>query len=56
MPRISSEHRVTLPLEALEQSGLGPGDEVTIEADGTGRIALRRADLPAGIELSPGLR
>ena len=42
MPKISSKHQVTLPVEILELSGLSAGDEVTIEADGTDRIVVRR--------------
>jgi bifunctional DNA-binding transcriptional regulator/antitoxin component of YhaV-PrlF toxin-antitoxin module len=43
MPKISSKHQVTLPVESLERAGLGPGDEVAIEAEGTDRIVVRRA-------------
>jgi bifunctional DNA-binding transcriptional regulator/antitoxin component of YhaV-PrlF toxin-antitoxin module len=42
MARISSKHQVTLPVESLRQAGLGAGDEVTVEADGTDRIVVRR--------------
>ncbi len=40
MPRISSKHQVTLPVETLELTGLSAGDEVTIEAEGTDRIVV----------------
>ena len=43
MPRISSKHQVTLPVESLERAGLKAGDEVAIEADGSDRIVVRRA-------------
>lgn len=43
MPKISSKHQVTLPVATLEQAGLGPGDDVAIEAEGTDRIVVRRA-------------
>lgn len=43
MPKISSKHQVTLPVETLERAGLGPGDEVAIEAEGPDRIVVRRA-------------
>jgi bifunctional DNA-binding transcriptional regulator/antitoxin component of YhaV-PrlF toxin-antitoxin module len=43
MPRISSKHQVTLPVDALRRAGLEPGDEVTIEAEGPDRIIVRRA-------------
>ncbi|MDP2710929.1 MAG: AbrB/MazE/SpoVT family DNA-binding domain-containing protein [Solirubrobacteraceae bacterium] len=42
MPRISSKHQVTLPVEMLELAGLRAGDEVTFEADGPDRIVVRR--------------
>lgn len=43
MPRISSKHQITLPVETLERAGLGPGDEVSIHAEGPDRIVVRRA-------------
>ncbi len=42
MPRISSKHQVTLPVEMLERSGLRAGDEVSFEADGPDRIVVLR--------------
>ncbi|HEX3519416.1 MAG TPA: AbrB/MazE/SpoVT family DNA-binding domain-containing protein [Solirubrobacteraceae bacterium] len=42
MPRISSKHQVTLPVETLKRAGLNVGDEVAIEADGDDRIVVRR--------------
>ena len=42
MPRISSKHQITLPVEMLELTGLQAGDEVSFEADGPGRIVVRR--------------
>lgn len=42
MPRISSKHQVTLPVEALASAGLSPGDDVTIEAEGPDVIVVRR--------------
>lgn len=42
MPKISSKHQVTLPVDALERAGMRPGDEVTIEADGADRIVVTR--------------
>jgi bifunctional DNA-binding transcriptional regulator/antitoxin component of YhaV-PrlF toxin-antitoxin module len=42
MPRISSKHQVTLPVESLERAGLRPGDEVRIEAEGPDRIVVER--------------
>lgn len=46
--RISGKHQVTIPVRALRRSGLGPGDELQVEAAGAGRIVLvRAADLIA---------
>lgn len=42
MPRISSKHQVTLPVETLDIAGLGAGDEVTIRAEGADRIVVSR--------------
>lgn len=42
MPRISSKHQVTLPVDVLELTGLQAGDEVSFEADGPDRIVVRR--------------
>jgi bifunctional DNA-binding transcriptional regulator/antitoxin component of YhaV-PrlF toxin-antitoxin module len=42
MPRISSKHQVTLPVESLELAGLKPGDDVRIEAEGPNRIVVER--------------
>lgn len=43
MPRISSKHQITLPVESLKQAGLKAGDEVSIEAEGPDLIVVRRA-------------
>src|SRR4051794_36137370 len=43
MPKISSKHQVTLPVESLARAGLKSGDEVTIEAEGADTIVVRRA-------------
>jgi len=42
MPRVSSKHQVTLPVDALERAGLRAGDEVRIEAEGPDRIVVER--------------
>ncbi len=57
MPRISSKHQVTLPVETLEAAGLRPGDEVVIEAEGTDRIVVHRAapDLDSALGVFDGL-
>jgi bifunctional DNA-binding transcriptional regulator/antitoxin component of YhaV-PrlF toxin-antitoxin module len=57
MPRISSKHQVTLPVDALGAAGLHPGDEVLIEAEGTDRIVVHRAspDLAGALGVFDGL-
>jgi bifunctional DNA-binding transcriptional regulator/antitoxin component of YhaV-PrlF toxin-antitoxin module len=57
MPRISSKHQVTLPVESLSRAGLQAGDEVTIEAEGPDTIVVRRAqrDLEAALGVFDGL-
>jgi len=47
MARISSKNQVTLSVESLRQAGLGPGDEVAIEAEGADRIVVRRTSVDA---------
>jgi AbrB family looped-hinge helix DNA binding protein len=42
--RISAKNQVTLPVDALRKTGLGPGDEVEVEAVGAGKLVLVRAD------------
>lgn len=57
MPRISSKHQVTLPVETLEAAGLRAGDEVVIEAEGVDRIVVHRAppDVKAALGVFDGL-
>jgi AbrB family looped-hinge helix DNA binding protein len=56
--RLSSKRQVTIPLQALEQTGLGPGDELKVEVDPAGRILLTpaagAADRRAAIEQTAG--
>ena len=40
--RISSKNQVTLPVAALGEAGLQPGDRVLIEVRGPGELALVR--------------
>lgn len=40
--RISSKRQVTIPLAALEQTGLKPGDQLKVDVDSGGRIVLSR--------------
>jgi bifunctional DNA-binding transcriptional regulator/antitoxin component of YhaV-PrlF toxin-antitoxin module len=57
MPKISSKHQVTLPVDTLERAGLQAGDEVTIDAEGPGRIVVVRAarDLGRALGVFDGL-
>ena len=40
--RISAKHQATIPVEALKEAGLKPGDEVRVVAAGRGRLMLER--------------
>ena len=40
--RISTKHKVTIPMEVLRQDGLKAGNELLVEAAGEGRIVLFR--------------
>lgn len=44
--RISGKNQATIPVEALAEAGLRPGDELKVEAEGPGRIALVRSEDP----------
>ena len=57
MPKISSKHQVTLPVDVLASAGLRPGDEVAIEAQGRDTIVVRRAprDVEAALGVFDGL-
>src|SRR5215217_5554174 len=41
--RLSGKRQVTIPLQALERTGLRPGDELKVEVDAAGRITLTPA-------------
>ena len=43
MSVISRKNQVTLPVAALREAGLEPGDEVLVHVLGPGRLALVRA-------------
>jgi len=45
VPRISAKNQVTLPVAALEEVGLRPGERVTVEPAGEGELRIRRAAL-----------
>ncbi len=57
MPKISSKHQITLPVESLASAGLRAGDEVTIEGEGPDTIVVRRAprDLDGALGVFDGL-
>jgi bifunctional DNA-binding transcriptional regulator/antitoxin component of YhaV-PrlF toxin-antitoxin module len=40
--RISAKHQATIPVQALKEAGLKPGDELRVVADGRGRLVLER--------------
>lgn len=40
--RISTKHQVTIPVAALREAGLEPGDRVLARAEGSGRVVLER--------------
>jgi AbrB family looped-hinge helix DNA binding protein len=44
MTRVSTKHQVTIPVEALRDAGLKPGDTVKVEARGAGQVILTRLD------------
>ena len=44
MSVISRKNQVTLPVGALREAGLQPGDDVRVQVTGPGRLELVRAD------------
>ena len=42
MSRISSKNQITIPVTALKEAGLRPGDDVAIDATGNGELRIRR--------------
>jgi hypothetical protein len=40
--RISAKHQATLPVQALKEAALSPGDQVRVTAAGRGRLVLER--------------
>lgn len=45
MPRISAKNQVTIPVVALEEAGLHPGDQVCVEVLQDGELRIRRGAL-----------
>ena len=39
---ITSQHQITLPVDALREAGLAAGDRLVVRADGAGRMVLVR--------------
>jgi bifunctional DNA-binding transcriptional regulator/antitoxin component of YhaV-PrlF toxin-antitoxin module len=44
MSKISCDHRVTIPADALRAAGLAAGDDVQITSAGPGRIEVVKTD------------
>lgn len=42
--KVSSKHQVTIPVQAFRTAGLRPGDLLTVEAVGPGRVVLSSLD------------
>lgn len=42
--RVSSKNQVTIPVDALRNAGLQPGDHVIARVDGPGRVILEREE------------
>ena len=42
--RLSSKRQVTIPIAALAETGLAPGDVLKVEVEPAGRIVLTRAE------------
>ena len=45
MPKISAKNQITIPVSALAEVGLRPGERVTVEPTGDGELRVRRAAL-----------
>jgi bifunctional DNA-binding transcriptional regulator/antitoxin component of YhaV-PrlF toxin-antitoxin module len=55
--RVSTKHQITLPVDALKDAQVLPGDELRVTADGRGRLILTVVNDPleALIGSAPGL-
>jgi AbrB family looped-hinge helix DNA binding protein len=42
--KVSAKHQVTIPVDALREAGLRPGDVLKVEADEAGRLTLTRVE------------
>jgi bifunctional DNA-binding transcriptional regulator/antitoxin component of YhaV-PrlF toxin-antitoxin module len=41
--RLSPQRQITLPLSVVEQAGLRPGEQLSVEVDETGRVVVSRS-------------
>jgi AbrB family looped-hinge helix DNA binding protein len=44
VPRISTKNQVTIPVTALQEAGLHPGDQVLVEALEDGELRIHRGE------------
>jgi antitoxin component of MazEF toxin-antitoxin module len=44
VPRISTKNQVTIPVAALQEAGLHPGDQVLVEALDDGELRVHRGE------------
>jgi bifunctional DNA-binding transcriptional regulator/antitoxin component of YhaV-PrlF toxin-antitoxin module len=44
MSKLSRKNQITIPVEALRQAGVAPGDDLQVSVAGPGRIVLERVD------------
>ena len=42
--RLSSKNQVTIPVGAVREAGLEPGDRLVVHVDGPGRVVLERVE------------
>jgi bifunctional DNA-binding transcriptional regulator/antitoxin component of YhaV-PrlF toxin-antitoxin module len=42
--KVSAKNQVTIPVDALRDAGVRPGDILRVEADGAGRLTLTRVE------------
>jgi AbrB family looped-hinge helix DNA binding protein len=45
MARISAKNQITIPVRALEEAGLRPGDEVVVDVVEDGELRIRRGTM-----------
>ncbi|GAC1319853.1 MAG: hypothetical protein NVS2B16_31930 [Chloroflexota bacterium] len=44
MSRLSRKNQITIPVDALREAGIAPGDEVHIRVSGSGRLEVERVE------------